>query len=130
MTKRTLSTEKDSFSSVNYISTKFPSIEDFPSSLNLKTYLEAIGQAESLAPSPDEIDYGRLFHKERRRVLEQILSVLSGKEIQGKGHVEEYLRDQYRRNLRVNTFRNTFRAIETFLVFLRETGRCHLEEIM
>ncbi len=43
MTKRTLSTEKDSFSSVNYISTKFPSIEDFSSSLNFKTYLEAIG---------------------------------------------------------------------------------------
>ncbi len=130
MTQRALSTEKDRFSSVNDISTKFPSIEDFSSSLNLETYLEAIGQAESLASCPDEVDYGRLFHEERRRGLEQILSVLSGKEIQGKGHVEEYLRDQYRRNLRVSTFRGTFRAIESFLVFLKERGRCHLEEIM
>ena len=41
MTRRALSTEKDSFSSINYISTKFPSIKDFSSSLNLEIYLKA-----------------------------------------------------------------------------------------
>ena len=48
MTQRALSTEKDSFSSVNYISTKFPSIEDFSSSLNLEAYLKAIDRCQSL----------------------------------------------------------------------------------
>ena len=42
MTQRALSTEKDSISSVNDISTKFSSIEDYSSLLNLETYLEAI----------------------------------------------------------------------------------------
>ena len=55
MTQRALSTEKDGFSSINYMSTKFHSIEEFSSSLNLETCLKAIGEAESLPPIANAI---------------------------------------------------------------------------
>lgn len=44
--------------------------------------------------------------------------------------VEQYLRDQYRRGCRPNTLRGSFIAIESFLLFLRETAKTHLEEIV
>ena len=45
-------------------------------------------------------------------------------------YVEQYLRDQYRRGCRPNTLRNSFIAIESFLLFLSKTGKIHLEEIV
>ena len=44
--------------------------------------------------------------------------------------VEQYLRDQYRRGCRPNTLRGSFIVIESFLVFLRETAKTRLEEIV
>jgi integrase/recombinase XerD len=43
--------------------------------------------------------------------------------------VEQYLRYQYRRHCRPNTLRSSLKTINSFLFFLRNTGRTHLEEI-
>ena len=129
MTPKTLLSEKLSLSSVNNTSIQSTSIEDYSNLLNLETYLEAISKEVHPSPTPD-IAFGKLYHSERRRGLERILNHLSTKEVLGKKYVEEYLRDQYRRNLRVNTFRNSCREIVSFLEFVKERGRGHIEEII
>jgi len=63
---------------------------------------------------------------ERRKGLESVLRKLHAKEIPGKDHVEEYLRDQHRRHCRPNTLRSTFSSIDIFLSFVKAS---HLEEI-
>jgi len=130
MTPRGLLTEKFSLSSVNDISPESAAIEDYSTSLNLETYLEAISKEDLPSPSDDAVDYSKRFHSARRQGLEQVLEQLHRQEVPGKEHVEEYLRDQYRRNLRVNTFRNSCKAIISFLDFVKERGRRYLEEII
>lgn len=130
MTPRRLLPEELRFSSVNDNSQTSPSIKDYYASLNLETYLEAISKEDFLSLSDESVDYGKLFHSSRRRGLEQVLDGLHRQEIPGKEHVEEYLKDQYRRNLKVNTFRNSSKAIISFLEFAKERGRHHLEEII
>jgi integrase len=130
MTPRRLLPEELRFSSVNVNSQPSPSIKDYSASLNLETYLEAISKEDFLSLSDEPVDYGKLFHSSRRRGLEQVLDGLHRQEIPGKGHVGEYLKDQYRRNLKVNTFRNSSKAIISFLEFAKERGRHHLEEII
>jgi len=62
--------------------------------------------------------------------LGRLLQKLSEKDILGKEHIEEYLRDQHRRNCRPSTLRNSLNSIDTFLVFLKTAGKTtHLEEI-
>ena len=61
--------------------------------------------------------------------LARILSKLQEEEIPGKGYVEQYLRNQYRRNLRASTMRNSFRTIRSFLRLLKDWGKGHLEQI-
>jgi integrase/recombinase XerD len=43
--------------------------------------------------------------------------------------VEQYLREQHRRQCRPSTLRKSSIAIDSFLAFLRKTGKTHLEEI-
>ena len=47
--------------------------------------------------------------------LQRILRKLWRMEIPGKDKVEDYLRDQYRRNLRLSTIGNTLTAISSFI---------------
>lgn len=54
---------------------------------------------------------------------------LGEQDLPGRKHFEEYLRNQYRRHCRPATIRNTYKALELFLRFLRELGRTRLEEI-
>lgn len=61
--------------------------------------------------------------------LQRILRKLWRMEIPGKDKVEDYLRDQYRRNLRLSTIRNTLTAISSFLWLVKQSGKNHLEEI-
>jgi len=61
--------------------------------------------------------------------LDRILSKLQEEEIPGKGYVEEYLRSQYRRNLRLSSMRNSFRTISFFLRAVKDWGKSHLEQI-
>jgi len=61
--------------------------------------------------------------------LGRLLQKLSEKDLPGKEHIEEYLRDQHRRNCRPSTLRNSLNSIDTFLVYLETAGKTHLEEI-
>lgn len=61
--------------------------------------------------------------------LQRILRKLWRMEIPGKHKVEDYLRDQYRRNLRLSTIRNTLPPIASFLWLVKQSGKNHLEQI-
>lgn len=58
-----------------------------------------------------------------------LLQKLSEKDILSKGLIEEYLRDQHRRNCRPSTLRMSLSSIAAFLAFIKRTGKTHLEEI-
>ena len=64
-----------------------------------------------------------------KKGLTQILQKLWQEDIPGKPHIERYLRDQYRRNLRPNTIKNSLTAIVYFLVLAKRNGKNRLEEI-
>ena len=59
----------------------------------------------------------------------EIIRKLEKLNIAGKYHVENYLRDQYRRNLRLNTISNTLACIASFLSLVKAIGKNNLEEI-
>ena len=61
--------------------------------------------------------------------LSGILMKLRKIEIPGKDHVESYLRNQYRRNFRLNSIRNMLIAIASFLALVQQDGKESLEEI-
>ncbi len=61
--------------------------------------------------------------------LDRILSKLQEEEIPGKEYVEQYLRNQYRRNLRPRTMSNSFTTIRFFLRAVKDCGKSHLEQI-
>jgi len=61
--------------------------------------------------------------------LTRILKKLWKEDIPGRNHVEHYLRDQYRRNLRLSTIENSLTAIASFLLLVKQEGKNHLEEI-
>jgi site-specific recombinase XerD len=61
--------------------------------------------------------------------LSHILNKLEMVDIPGKPNIEIYLRDQYRRNLRITTIRNSLLAIISFLFLVKQNGKTRLEEI-
>jgi len=61
--------------------------------------------------------------------LTHILKKLWKEDIPGKIHIEDYLRDQYRRNLRLTTIKNYLTAIVSFLCLVKQDGKNCLEEI-
>ncbi|MCP4670126.1 MAG: tyrosine-type recombinase/integrase [Desulfobacula sp.] len=61
--------------------------------------------------------------------LTHILKKLWKKDIPGKNHIENYLRDQYRRNLKLTTIENSLTAIASFLLLIKQEGKNYLEEI-
>jgi len=61
--------------------------------------------------------------------LSGILMKLRKIEIPGKDHVESYLRNQYRRNFRLNSIRNMLIAIASFIALVQQDGKGCLEEI-
>jgi len=61
--------------------------------------------------------------------LGYLLKKLWEKTIPGKEHIEEYLRDQYRRNCRPSTLRTSLNSIDTFLSFIKRAKKTCLEEI-
>jgi site-specific recombinase XerD len=71
----------------------------------------------------------RRFHEGRRRGLEAVMRKLWEKDLPGKSHIEGYLRDQYRRNLKPSTLTNSFTTIDLFLSFFKARGKRYLEEI-
>jgi len=65
----------------------------------------------------------------RQQVLKRLLENISAHNLVGKVFVEQYLRDQYRRNCRPNTLRLSATSLTLFLSFLPTLGRTHLEQI-
>jgi len=74
-------------------------------------------------------DHRRYIYKRRRNEFDNTLKRLYRKDVIGKAHIEEYLRDQYRRQCSASTIRNSLTAILSFLFFFQTSGRCHVEEI-
>ena len=61
--------------------------------------------------------------------LDRILSKLQEEELLGKGYVEKYLRNQYRRNLKLSSIQHSFGIIRSFLRTVKDRGKGHLEQI-
>ena len=66
---------------------------------------------------------------ERRRCLERLIGRLVVRDIPGKVLIEEYLQDQYRRNLSVNTMRSAFCVIDSFLMFVKGLNKTDLNTV-
>jgi len=107
-----------------------PPFEDHPLYINPQTFLQDFDRSESFLQDPTEIDPRPRAEHQRRRGLECVLEKLLSTEIPGKEHVEAYLRDQYRRQRRPNTLRNSLIAIDSFLGFMKGREKNCLEEIM
>jgi len=67
--------------------------------------------------------------EKKTKALQWALKRVAGRSLPGEGHVEEYLRDMYRRNCRPNTFKSALLSIETFLLSVAESGKTRLETI-
>ena len=65
----------------------------------------------------------------RQQVLKRLLENISAHDLVGKPFVEQYLRDQYRRNCRPNTLRLAATSLTLFLSFLCQLGKTHLEQM-
>jgi integrase/recombinase XerD len=94
-----------------------PSVQSIPSSRSKKL------------SENDETSLRWFVTESKRQGLDTTLRKLSEKDIPGKLHIKEYLRDQYRRHCRPNTLRNSLIAIDQFLDFIKRSGKRHLEEI-
>ena len=65
----------------------------------------------------------------RHQVLKRLLENISTPNLVGKSYVEQYLRDQYRRNCRPNTLRLTATSLTLFLTFFHQLGKTHLNQM-
>ena len=117
MTLEELLPERSNFSSSKRASEKTPSTD-----LSFETYLRVPFGKESLS-SFDKIEPRELCPAPRRRELDRVLMKLSVMETAGKEYVEEYVRYQYRCYCSSNTIRNTYKALERFLKFIKERGK-------
>jgi integrase/recombinase XerD len=74
-------------------------------------------------------DVHTTYHELRQRALERLLNKVSGTQLVGNHHAEQYLRDQYRRGCRPNTMRSSWTAIELFLSFITAADKPHLKQV-
>ena len=129
MTHEKLLQEKESVSPVINTFSGDDYSEDPSRSLTLETYLQALS-SESIIPGFDEEQTRPLFTRDDpRRYLNRLLKNLSALDIPGKQHVEAYLRDQYRRQCKPNTMRNSLIALRGFLDFVQKRGKDCVEKI-
>jgi len=105
-------------------------LKTHPLYINLDPSLQSIPFSRSKKISDNNEASLRWFGTESsRQGLDTTLRKLSEKEIPGKVHINEYLRDQYRRHCRPNTLRNSLIAIDQFLDFITQAGKTRMEEI-
>lgn len=95
----------------------------------IQSWEEARKEADAEKKYRDKKPRDWLFQQKRTKGLEDALKRLAEKDIPDKAHIEAYLRDQYRRNCKPNTLRNSLNAIAPFLEFTNRSGINHLEEI-
>lgn len=117
MTREALWSERSNFSSPIRAPEQTPSAD-----LTLETYLRVPYGKESLS-SFDEIEPRELCPDPRRRELDRVLMKLSVMETAAKEYVEEYVRYQYRCYCSSNTIRNSYKAVESFVRFMKERGK-------
>jgi integrase/recombinase XerD len=129
MTQEELSTTKGNLSPVINTFSGDDYSKDPSLSLTLETYLQGLS-CESIIAGFDEEETRPLFAREDpRRDLDRLLKKLSVIEIPGKEHVEDYLRDQYRRQCKPNTMRNCLVTLSGFLDFVGKRGKDCVEKI-
>lgn len=61
--------------------------------------------------------------------FQALIKKFSKQDLFGKSHIEMYLRSQYIRNCRPNTFINLYGALIPFFKYLREIGKDNLEDV-
>jgi integrase/recombinase XerD len=129
MTHEKLLPKKESVSPVinTFSGDDYP--EDPSFSITLETYLQALS-CEPIIPGFDEEETRPLLARDDpRRHLNRYLEKLSALEIPGKQHVKGYLRDQYRRQCKPNTIRNSLVALSGFLDFVSKREKDCVEKI-
>jgi integrase/recombinase XerD len=98
--------------------------------VDLDTGIEIDFNPRSRLKSPQTLSFRSYsWHLECRLGLVRVLKRLLERDLIGKDHIEAYLKDQYRRRIRPNTTMNALMAIESFMSFIRERGKVHLEGI-
>ena len=108
----------------------YSQIKANPFYIDLNQSVEINPSPQSNLKPPETLSpHSHRWQMECRRGLDHALRRLSAKDLVGKDHIETYLRDQYRRSLRPNTLKNSLRAIESFISFIQEGGKIHVEEI-
>ena len=119
MTQKSLSREKLKVSRViDSFDTKDQFKDRYVQS-DLETYLEALGQSAQSFSSFEDIEKKVSSPKNRAYGFDRILKKLCDLEIPGQEYLEQYLHDQHRRNLRINTLRQSFSSISAFLIFFK-----------
>ena len=123
-------TEQELHSELKNIQSEFYyNLEKHPLYINLLSFLQSWKESESLRRYREENPRDWLIQHKKDKGLEYALKRLSQKNLPGKSHIEDYLRDQYRRNCKPSTLRNSFIAISTFLEFITRSGKTLLEAI-
>jgi len=69
------------------------------------------------------------WHQQGRKGFDDALRKVSGKDLIGEVYIEEYLRDQYRRHCRPSTLSQTLTAVDSFLGFIKVSGKDDLQQI-
>ena len=129
MAEEELSLQEFSFSNVVNTSERNLPEKDPPSDIDLASCFYAFFQREHIQPSIEEPAPLKTPEENRRQALDKSLLKLSHLDFSGKGHIEEYLRYQYRRNFQSNTIRGSYTGLSCFSKFLQEIGRGGIKEI-
>jgi integrase/recombinase XerD len=66
---------------------------------------------------------------QRLLVLERILKGISASDFPGKDHFAEHMHWRYRYNCKASTLRSAAASIKQFLLFYRQTGKHHIEQM-
>jgi site-specific recombinase XerD len=128
MTQEALSPNTDSFQEVSCNYTDGFDYSQKPSSCSeLDESLQSLVPCEAYIAGFHEEEESRLATPSP--TLRKLLHKLSAIDIPAKEQVEEYLRDQYRRQCTRNTLRQSFGSISAFMSFIGNAGKEHLEQI-
>ena len=130
MTHQELSQEEYRLSRI-IITTK----EDFnhkhqPFETDLAAYYQKLFQLESITThAPKETAHIPTLEELRYKALNDALKKLSSLQVDGKEHIEEYLRHQYRCFFQSATIRGSYNALSYFVKFISESGRHSIKDI-
>jgi integrase/recombinase XerD len=104
-------------------------LEEHPLYISLLSHIQSWKESDALRKYQGKHPRDWLIQHKKEKGLEDALRRLSQKNLPGKSHIEAYLRDQYRRNCKPSTLRNSSTSVSTFLEFIHRSGKTHLESI-